>query len=613
MQRFYALFGLIFFLASIDVLNAQGNSDKTDSTLIYKKIELFSKKSKLTKLLYPLLFNPVKGVPPKTKSIKKAYKKLIIKPYSAYEGKIIRNINIQTLDPFVKSISDTTVSKQNWLTKTGNKAHIKSLHLTIRNLLLIREGQVFDSLLVKESERLIRSNSYVRDVLFTVVQTSKKSDSVDIFIREMDKWSIIPKIGASNTKVSINVVDKNIFGLGHEIQLGYNWNHALGEYAYKANYYISNIRNTYVNATFHFDSDENRSYIRNISVDRPFYSPFARWAAGMNFAQNYRTDSILLTDALFYQQSYKFNTQDYWAGFAVQLFKGNTEDDRTTNLIPTLRYLRIRYLDQPVDSLDPINLYSNEDLYLAGLGVSTRKYVQDKYIFNYGITEDVPVGRVISFIGGYQIKNHQIRKYIGARFTLGNYYSWGYLSSGYEYGTFFSGSKTEQGIVSASVNYFTGLLESGKWKFRLFIKPSITLGINRNSNDSLTIKDGFGLDGFNSSGLSGTRRLLLTLQTQSYAPWNVIGFRFGPYLIYSAGMLGDSNNGFRKSRLYSQIGFGVLMKNENLVFNTFQLSVAFYPLIPGIGSGIFKMNAFKTTDFGFKDFVIGKPGTVTFE
>ena len=157
------------------------------------------------------------------------------------------------------------------------------------------------------------------------------------------------------------------------------------------------------------------------------------------------------------------------------------------------------------------------------------------------------------------------------------------------------------------------MLESGKLKFRLFIKPSITLGINRNSNDSLTIKDGFGLDGFNSSGLSGTRRLLLTLQTQSYAPWNVIGFRFGPYLIYSAGMLGDSNNGFRKSRLYSQIGFGVLMKNENLVFNTFQLSVAFYPLIPGIGSGIFKMNAFKTTDFGFKDFVIGKPGTVTFE
>ncbi|MBK9026268.1 MAG: hypothetical protein IPL69_20615 [Saprospiraceae bacterium] len=122
------------------------------------------------------------------------------------------------------------------------------------------------------------------------------------------------------------------------------------------------------------------------------------------FRPEYRTDSILLTDALFYQQSYKFNTQDYWAGFAVQLFKGNTEDDRTTNLIPTLRYLRIRYLDQPVDSLDPINQYSNEDLYLAGLGVSTRKYVQDKYIFNYGITEDVPVGRVISFIGGYQIK-----------------------------------------------------------------------------------------------------------------------------------------------------------------------------------------------------------------
>jgi hypothetical protein len=44
--------------------------------------------------------------------------------------------------------------------------------------------------------------------------------------------------------------------------------------------------------------------------------------------------------------------------------------------------------------------------------------------------------------------------------------------------------------------------------------------------------------------------------------------------------------------------------------NTFQLSVAFYPSIPGNGNNILKMNSFKTTDFGFSDFEIGKPATV---
>ena len=54
-----------------------------------------------------------------------------------------------------------------------------------------------------------------------------------------------------------------------------------------------------------------------------------------------------------------------------------------------------------------------------------------------------------------------------------------------------------------------------------------------------------------------------------------------PFLFFHLGMLGDAGTGFKNSKVYSQIGLGVLIKNENLVFNTFQLSIAFYPLIPG--------------------------------
>jgi hypothetical protein len=64
--------------------------------------------------------------------------------------------------------------------------------------------------------------------------------------------------------------------------------------------------------------------------------------------------------------------------------------------------------------------------------------------------------------------------------------------------------------------------------------------------------------------------------------------------------------------VFSQIGLGVLIKNANLVFNTFQISISFYPLIPGIGQDVFKMNSFRTTDFGFRDFEIGKPARVIY-
>jgi len=78
-------------------------------------------------------------------------------------------------------------------------------------------------------------------------------------------------------------------------------------------------------------------------------------------------------------------------------------------------------------------------------------------------------------------------------------------------------------------------------------------------------------------------------------------------------MLGNAETGFKKSKVYSQIGLGVLIKNEHLVFNAFQISVSFYPVIPGIGYDVFKFNSFRTTDFGFRDFEIGKPAKVIFQ
>jgi len=137
------------------------------------------------------------------------------------------------------------------------------------------------------------------------------------------------------------------------------------------------------------------------------------------------------------------------------------------------------------------------------------------------------------------------------------------------------------------------------------------VGVNRFANDSLTLNDGFGIDGFSSTKLSGSSRFLLSLQTQAYAPWDFIGFRFGPFFTYTLGVLG--NEGFKNSKTYSQFGFGVLIKNENLILNTFQFSFSFYPIMPGNGINMLKMNSFKTTDFGFSTFEVGKPGARVFQ
>ena len=594
--------------AYCQVKNAHG-----DSTMIYKDIESYSDKSKFTKFLYKLVFKRATTVPVEKPKKKRQYKKLIQKPYSAFEGKIIRYIGIETLDPFGYIVADTIRSDQNFLSRSGNKLHVKSQRVTIRNLLLIRENQVFDSLLVKESERLVRSQKYVRDVLFYVVKSPGSKDSVDIYIRELDQWSLIPKGAFSASSMKIQLNDKNILGFGHEFSNAYYWNHTTGKDAFATKYYVPNIRNSYISTTFQYGTDEYGNFTLGMAVDRPFFSPFAQWAGGIALKNSQFNNSLLVSDTVNADVGYKFFTQDYWLGHSIQIFKGNTEYKRTTNFIYTIRYTQIDYQLKPIESIDTLNIFSNEHFYMASVGVSTRKYVRDKYIFGFGVTEDVPVGKVYSLTGGYRERHNSGNLYMGTRVSFGNYYTWGYFGTNCEYGTFIQSGIAKQGVVIAGLSYFTGLLQIGKWKFRQFVKPQITFGIDRNAPDSLTIKDGYGIDGFNSSGLSGTNRILVALQSQSYAPWNVIGFRFGPFLTFSAGMLGDAENGFRHSRVYTQIGFGFLIKNENLVIETFQVSVSFYPIIPGVGNDVFKVNSFKSTDFGFRDFEIGKPGIVLFQ
>jgi hypothetical protein len=78
-------------------------------------------------------------------------------------------------------------------------------------------------------------------------------------------------------------------------------------------------------------------------------------------------------------------------------------------------------------------------------------------------------------------------------------------------------------------------------------------------------------------------------------------------------MLGNANSGFSNSHVYSQLGIGALIRNEYLVATDFQLSLAFYPSIPGTGYDILKMNSFRTNDVGFTDFIFGKPVVAAFQ
>ena len=184
----------------------------------------------------------------------------------------------------------------------------------------------------------------------------------------------------------------------------------------------------------------------------------------------------------------------------------------------------------------------------------------------------------------------------------------------FEAGTFFHQSKTYQTSFLFESNYFTKLFSVGNWKIRQFVNPKVVIGVNRDDiiGDQLNINEDNGIPGFNSY-LYGTSKAVLSLQTQTYSPHSLLGFRLNPFFNYSIPVLGRPEMALTKSKPYSKLTVGLLISNDYLVFSSFQLSLSYYPSIPQQGDNVFKTNTFETTDYGLQSFELAKPRVVNYK
>ncbi len=583
---------------------------------MYKKLENYSKRRGFTRFLHKLIFRPVKEKEP-VKSRKRMEKNSpeFQVSYKKYQGKIVRKIVIETLDPFGYSVTDLSQRPgSNKLDKIGNSVHLKTKEFTIRHLLLFKKNKPLDSLLVRDSERLIRAQRYVRRVIIRPVEVATSRDSVDILIRELDSWSLIPNGSASSSGTSIRLTERNFFGLGHQFENDFDKRFNTGETSYLARYTVPNIFNSYINGTVTYQIWKAYNSLKSVGVERQFFSAYTQWAGGAYYESRFERDTLPNAQQEWNWQNFKSQSQDYWGGYAWKIYKGTTEEERTTRLVTTARYYQRIYTETPTFEYDSIGFYSNEHFYMASVGLTSRKFVQDKFLFNYNIVEDIPIGKVYSFTAGVQNKNNENRLYIGARYAFGNYYKWGYLSTNLQVGSFYYRDLTQQTTLRLEGLYFTNIKYLGDWRYRLFASPVIVMGDNRMPiyTDQLNLNGDAGIPGFNSRTLVGTKKAVLNLQAQTYSPWNVMGFRVNPFVNFTMGVIGDEQHKLYNSPLYTKFGLGVLLYNDYLVFNSFQFSIAFYPTIPDSGSNIFKLNTIQNNDFILPDFQVGKPTVVPY-
>ena len=202
------IFPLILILFSVSLFSAQ---EKKDS--IYTKIENFSDKRKSTKFIHRFIFRREAdsvSVESRTKEHSQ----------NVYNGKIIRNIVIKTIDTFGYKISDKN-SNATWYDRLADHIHIDSKKSTIQNYLLFKKGEPYNAQKLYESERVLRNIQFVNRVNISIIDSTATKDSVDVIVKVLDSWSLKPSLSISGSKIGAGITEENLLGLGHEISFLY--------------------------------------------------------------------------------------------------------------------------------------------------------------------------------------------------------------------------------------------------------------------------------------------------------------------------------------------------------------------------------------------------------
>jgi len=146
---------------------------------------------------------------------------------------------------------------------------------------------------------------------------------------------------------------------------------------------------------------------------------------------------------------------------------------------------------------------------------------------------------------------------------------------------------------------------------RQFIHGDYLVCLNPVLYKPININRENGVLGYRNTLINGYQRLNLGTQTTYYSPLNVYGFKFNFYALLQVSLLAKEKENLFKSPLYSAIGLGCKIRNENLAFNTLQLEVNYLPPVSS-GPKTFFVQITTVAAFGFNIFGLQAPSQVLF-
>ena len=487
-----------------------------------------------------------------------------------YDGRKIGNIYVINLPVF--SLQDP--EENNAIFRFINRVHFPTRHDVIRRQILFNEGDMLQPRVITESERILRSNSFLSDAVVLPYQLC--DDSLDVVVVVRDLWTMRPQFFISRkggyNEYGISLGDNNIFGSGNSMFLQYVNDRERDTKS--IGYSTKHLFGTHVRLdTVYQDATDGFSKILN--VVRPFYSLDSSWMYGINLKERIFEESLQELNQNILIFDHIENEYQVFAGYSSGLVKGYTqryivgfkrgedifESADITTTIPDDRILAYPWLLYSIVE-DNIAIYKN-------LNVLYR-------------TEDVPVGLGLSALLGYADDRFgsDLSQWVlslslsNSPLTLDQHL----LKTKFEVNSFWDRDAHDfvNTVSSFNLSYYWLRTE----KQRLFLGLTYDHGKNLASDELLPLGSDEGLRGYPSEYLLGERRLLLNLEHRHIFDAHYLNIaRFAGVLFFDMGQTSNPSNSIATdSELLTSAGIGLRMSSSKTnIGNIIHIDLA-YPL-----------------------------------
>ncbi len=591
------------------VVDTLKHSNTSKDSVFYSAIKSKLSKSKVGREVYGAVFRDVYNSTPQKKEIEN----LELNQFVSFEGKTIAKIYVKQLEVFGPTVNDTLRKGSKIEHFISKNFHTNTQENLIRkSLLLFKEGELLKARVLRENERLLRTNPIIHDARILVFKHKNLDDMVDVLVLIQDVWAKNINVNGSSFKnFSLGLENKNFRGKGHSLyhQLSWKATDSLQKVGWRTIYTIPYIKNTWTTAQFRFIYEKDIKQIA-AKIYRPFLSIDTKNAGSIELGylntREYKRLIINNKDRLLVYPVAQYYS-DFWYGRAFKL----NQNEVSKRLVLAIRRTNFEFNQRPKVTENENKIYWNRTTWLVSTGYSDRNYRRDFLVYGFGRTEDIPIGKIVSLTGGLEQTEFGKRTYLGSQISFGTYLSAnrGYFYSLFNAGSFFKDNAAQQGVLSLKSFYFSPLYRLGGTHFRQFISLNFTYGIKRDALDYLNISGREGILGVNSDALRGDKQAVLGLESVLFSRKSIFGFRVAHFVYVNLGMVALNQNALVSSPIYQGYGLGIRLRNENLTFNTFQIRVGYYPNIPLI-SNDFRFAFEGVQPLRLRDFDISAPQVI---